>query len=416
MASTKKRTSKAGVILSIISLLLVITLIGYIVTAQFKGWDVREWIKKSEAETEQPVNKGEMVIELDPVKSTAPIAIVPGAASSAVQSTAAVTSVEEGQSADEPARTLAGKSVTLSCRVVPDNATIQTGTWGAAWSDSSAEWAQGKNVLDYVQITPQSEGSLTATVTCLQAFGAQISIIVTSDDKEDGTISATCKAQYAARVTDGSLQLYRYFYESVSDESSPSEKTVEKTVQSTSEAFDFAYSDNWSTSALFSYDTMYDQSRFVFKYVTGIGTKPDLPTDYTGSGDSLISTSRENYGGSTSNTQSMKLALTVADGVKEAVSSALGGASFGRYEMDGASIIVSEAFRTIFGDNMNTPGKLYTILQQYYAQGTPAFQFELTFTGISGTEYNFKYGVKINVADLRTAAREFDGIPPEITF
>ena len=71
------------------------------------------------------------------------------------------------------------------------------------WRDN-IEVAGGK-ATDYVTATPTSDGSLTATLSCIEAFGAQIKITVTSRDNSEA--SASCVCDYQQRVTDLSMTL-----------------------------------------------------------------------------------------------------------------------------------------------------------------------------------------------------------------
>lgn len=89
-------------------------------------------------------------------------------------------------------------SVRLTATIMPIGASIQTVDWNAAWKDDSSEWASGKNVLDYIMITPVKEGGLTADVACRQAFGEQILINVVSRDNP--TLTASCVVDYAKRI------------------------------------------------------------------------------------------------------------------------------------------------------------------------------------------------------------------------
>ena len=55
-------------------------------------------------------------------------------------------------------------SQTLVATITPSTATNKKVDWSVSWLDSSA--AGGKTVTDYVTVTPLSDGSLTATLTC----------------------------------------------------------------------------------------------------------------------------------------------------------------------------------------------------------------------------------------------------------
>ena len=93
----------------------------------------------------------------------------------------------------------------LTATITPENATNKAVDWTIAWAGyghggdsnegggiivpelravtaSSESWVDGKTVTDYVTVTPTSDGALTANVECLQAFGAQVKITVTSRD------------------------------------------------------------------------------------------------------------------------------------------------------------------------------------------------------------------------------------------
>lgn len=94
---------------------------------------------------------------------------------------------------------LAETAQLLTATITPANATNKAVTWSVAWKNSSSTWASGKNVTDYVTVTPTSTGANTATVGCLQAFGEQVIVTVTSQD--NASVKATCTVDYAKRIT-----------------------------------------------------------------------------------------------------------------------------------------------------------------------------------------------------------------------
>lgn len=59
-------------------------------------------------------------------------------------------------------------------------------------------WASGKVATNYLSVTPTSDGSLTATVKCLQAFGEQI--IITIRSRSNTSATASCTVDYYKRV------------------------------------------------------------------------------------------------------------------------------------------------------------------------------------------------------------------------
>ena len=78
-------------------------------------------------------------------------------------------------------------SQTLVATITPSTATNRKVDWSIAWLDATA--AGNKKVTDYVTVTPQSEGSLMATVTCYAAFEHDILITVTT---REGGFQADC--------------------------------------------------------------------------------------------------------------------------------------------------------------------------------------------------------------------------------
>ena len=106
----------------------------------------------------------------------------------------------------------------LTATITPENATNKAVDWTIAWAgyghhddpnagggifesvsaQSEDYWADGKTVTDYVTVTPTSDGALTANVECLQAFGAQVKITVTSRDNTD--VKATATVDYTQKL------------------------------------------------------------------------------------------------------------------------------------------------------------------------------------------------------------------------
>ena len=88
-------------------------------------------------------------------------------------------------------------SVTLTATVLPVEATNKLVDWSVAWGVANQHGEE--NVTDYVTVTPQSDGSNVATVTCHKAFGND-EIIVTVTTR-DGGFSANCQVLYAGVPT-----------------------------------------------------------------------------------------------------------------------------------------------------------------------------------------------------------------------
>ena len=87
----------------------------------------------------------------------------------------------------------------ITATIVPNIATNRAVDWSVSWTNPSSSWATGKTVTNYITVSPVSNGSLTANVSCLQPFGEQVTITVTS--RENTEITASCTADYAKRIT-----------------------------------------------------------------------------------------------------------------------------------------------------------------------------------------------------------------------
>lgn len=71
--------------------------------------------------------------------------------------------------------------------------------WTASFADSTAAWAQGKTVSDYVTVTPVQDGAWSANITVKAPFGAQISVIASLRDKPQKRV--TCAVDYAVKYS-----------------------------------------------------------------------------------------------------------------------------------------------------------------------------------------------------------------------
>lgn len=92
---------------------------------------------------------------------------------------------------------LAETAYTITATVSPTTAIDADLEWTVAWA-SGTTWGSSKTVTDYVTVTPSSD-TLSATVECFQAFGAQI--IITACIRSNTSVSATATVDYARRVS-----------------------------------------------------------------------------------------------------------------------------------------------------------------------------------------------------------------------
>ena len=100
----------------------------------------------------------------------------------------------------------AESAYTLVATVGPENSGTNTAVeWTIAFADPSHEWAQGKRLSDYVTLTVSGTGleSKQAVVACLQPFGAQIVITVTSVTSPE--VHTTRTVDYVRKINDFTL-------------------------------------------------------------------------------------------------------------------------------------------------------------------------------------------------------------------
>lgn len=95
---------------------------------------------------------------------------------------------------------------TLTVEFNPTIATDKRVTWSIGFANPSSAWASGKDVNDYVTLTPEENNGPSATLECKQAFGEQIIVTVTSMENSAATDTAT--VDYARRILDYRLWGY----------------------------------------------------------------------------------------------------------------------------------------------------------------------------------------------------------------
>lgn len=88
--------------------------------------------------------------------------------------------------------------VRVTATVLPETAPQEV-DWSLSFANPSSTWANGKNVTDYVTVTPTADGAKTADVAVVAPFGEQIILTVTSRDNTEKT--ATVDVDYAVRYS-----------------------------------------------------------------------------------------------------------------------------------------------------------------------------------------------------------------------
>ena len=88
-------------------------------------------------------------------------------------------------------------SKTITATVMPATAKNTSVDWSVEWGGD-----QAGTVTDYVTVTPASDGSTTATVTCKKPFTGEIVIVCTT---REGGYMATCTVTFAGHPTEINL-------------------------------------------------------------------------------------------------------------------------------------------------------------------------------------------------------------------
>lgn len=155
------------------SVLIVLLLATIGIAIPSKGFT--DWSKfKKNPQVEQPDNRGEEQ------KPGGDDVVIEQIEASGILLSAAIASADES-----------GVTQRFTATITPADATNQKVNWSVAFKNAGSEWANGKNISDYVTVTPTSDGSLYADVTCKAAFGEQIILTVTSRDNAEAKATAT---------------------------------------------------------------------------------------------------------------------------------------------------------------------------------------------------------------------------------
>lgn len=81
---------------------------------------------------------------------------------------------------------------------VDGDATDKSVTWSIAWKDASSTWASGKNISDYITLTP-NDAENSVQVDCLHAFGEQ-AIITCKANGAYNELTATATVDFIKRL------------------------------------------------------------------------------------------------------------------------------------------------------------------------------------------------------------------------
>lgn len=183
--SKKQKNIGVKALCSVLIVLLLATIGIAIPSKGFTDWSK---FKHNKPQVEQPDKPG------DEQKPGTDDVVIEQIEASGILLSAAVASADES-----------GVTQRFTATITPSDATNQKVNWSVAFKNAGSEWANGKNISDYVTVTPTSDGSLNADVTCKAAFGEQIILTVTSRDNAEAKATAT--VDYRKKVIDCEIKL-----------------------------------------------------------------------------------------------------------------------------------------------------------------------------------------------------------------
>ncbi len=207
---TKSKYKKGGINITAILCAVIIAVSGVLVTligvgsSWFTNPVIASWFGswgKDKEPPELPELK-EGSFELNNLSTAGTAAVAAGESTGiAFQSTKLTRSAYASAGVPDEADT----AFTLTATIQPEYATNKTVDWFIEFVDSASLWASGKTVTDYMTITPNGDGALTATAVCTKAFAERIKITVVSRD--NAQIKAHCIVNYEEKITDVHLTL-----------------------------------------------------------------------------------------------------------------------------------------------------------------------------------------------------------------
>jgi len=194
-----------GTIKGIVAAAVAFVLAGGVATSIYMGVKNNGWFKKTETKQtektdEESAYSGAILGDVEENGIKLYSAAVP---MSDLVSTASETSAES--------------AYTITATITNADTAFDMGiTLSAEFVNASSTWATGKSVSDYVTLsTTHILSGESFTVTCKQAFGEQIKIIVIADGSPEGSPrTASVLVDYCKRVTGATIQIDGYTYTS----------------------------------------------------------------------------------------------------------------------------------------------------------------------------------------------------------
>lgn len=186
----KNRKSNVNIVKTLISTLIVIVLIFATIAIGFFSTGFRNWNK------EDWENVWNETIEKDPTPEQGGGSVTDENGNELDQRAVNPMPAELNFSALNLADN--SLSVNIEATILPLTAINRTVDWTLSWENENSEFATQNNLSDYVTVTPSSDGSLQANVTCKKAF--EETIILKCTSRSNPTIFTTAKVEYLKRI------------------------------------------------------------------------------------------------------------------------------------------------------------------------------------------------------------------------
>lgn len=198
------RKSARDLITSLIVVIVLGALVGVFAwgTNGFKNWEAATWFNnwgkgsttvEPEPEPEQPDPEDYSDVLNRKDKEGAVVNMLKNKGIKLASAKIAAASYEEsgvGAQTDT--------AYTITASIEPAETTNKEVDWTVAWTNAESTWATDKTVTDYVTVTPETDGALTAIVECKQAFGEQV--ILTCKSRSNTALVANCSVDYVKRI------------------------------------------------------------------------------------------------------------------------------------------------------------------------------------------------------------------------
>lgn len=211
-AKSKNATRALCIILAVLLFAAALVVIG-VGSQGFKNWNLPTWFKKEQAKPELP---DEPTVEVKDWDNNFIVNYESDDDNIAMAGAKVARTAYAANGIDAKEVICA---MELKVKVMPDYADIGMTSLVGRFQDPTAEWAQEKNVSDYIEITKpkyfKGKNTMTAYVKLKQAFGETIEIDVSVTDLKNKTVSTVVTCDYVKRVE--SATAYFSNYDSQSD-------------------------------------------------------------------------------------------------------------------------------------------------------------------------------------------------------